>query len=1029
MRAIFQVAVRGDAREESYYSDLKTLLVSVAQSLSRSKIHVTVLPKKTEAGNPDFRVWDGKKHIVGYIEAKPPGTNLDRVEDSEQLSRYLGTFPNVILTDFFEFRLYRNGAPVESVQIGRPFVATTLKKVPPVEKKEDFLELIKKFFSFSLPRVLTAKTLAVELARRTRFLRDEVVAEEIREEVEKGEGHLLGFYEAFHEHLIADLSHEQFADLYSQTITYGLFAARTRSDGDFSRKTAFDGIPHTIGILRDIFRYVSLEDLPDQMEWIVDDISEVLAVADINKILRRYFQKHKGSDPIIHFYETFLAEYDPKERELRGVYYTPEPVVSYICRSVHKVLKDVFGLADGLADTSVRLLDPAAGTLTFPAEAAKIAVEEAVGKYGEGVRAEIICEHIMRNFYAFELMMAPYAVGHLKIGFLLEELGHKLAADEQFQLYLTNTLDMRELAESKLPGMSSLARESHLALEVKRTTPILVIIGNPPYSGHSSNKGPWISQEIRAYYQVDGAPLGERNPKWLQDDYVKFIRFAQWKIDQAGEGVLAFITNHGYLENPTFRGMRQSLMQTFDQIHLLDLHGNSLKKEVCPDGSKDENVFDIRQGVAIAIFIKKKDIKKKTVHADLWGLRRRKNDWLIEHDIGNTGWQTIKPKSGGYLYVPRDEALLDRYESWPSLPDIFPTHSVGVVTARDHFVIDFDRDALERRIAMFRDENIPDDLIRQTFGLKDNRDWKMKTKRLAIIEDSGWKEKIIPILYRPFDTRWIFYHSDAIDFGRENVMKHLSLDNIAISTTRSIEIGRGFEHVLATTKIISHHTISMKEVNYLFPLYVYSIPGKEDFNFHHEEIEQKPNIRTFITNALTEALEAPLIPEELFRYLYAILYAPAYRTRYKDFLKSDFPRVPFTADVDLLLKIAELGGELCDLHLMRSPALDNPIARFEGEGNNKVDKQRYDEKTRRVYINKTQCFEGVPPEVWSYQIGGYQVMMKWLKDRKGRTLSFEDIRHYCRVATALARTIDLQAEIDELYQEVEKHTIEGLTGK
>ncbi len=421
---------------------------------------------------------------------------------------------------------------------------------------------MEQFFAFSLPKSYSAKTLAIELAKRTRFLKDQVIAEELKEEAEKGSGHILGFYEGFQKHLISGLTKKDFADLYAQTIAYGLFAARTRSENGFNRKLAFDYIPPTIGILRDVFRFISMGDLPQRMEWIVDDISQVLAVADVKQILHKYFHEGKGKDPIIHFYETFLAEYDPAERERRGVYYTPEPVVSYIARSLHIILKDYFSRVDGFATKSVTVLDPAAGTLTFLAEASKLAVEEFDKKYGSGGKKTFIKDHILQSFYAFELMMAPYAVGHLKMSFLLEELGYRLKKEDRFKLYLTNTLEMGELAQSKLPGMSSLAEESRLAGKVKKETPILVILGNPPYSGHSSNIGDWISREIKAYYEVDGKPLGEKNPKWLQNDYVKFIRFAQWKIDQAGDGVLGFITDNSYLDSPTFRGMRQSLMSS-----------------------------------------------------------------------------------------------------------------------------------------------------------------------------------------------------------------------------------------------------------------------------------------------------------------------------------------------------------------------------------------------------------------------------------------------------------------------------------
>jgi len=487
---------------------------------------------------------------------------------------------------------------------------------------------LEKFFDFSLPRKFTAETLARELAVRTRFLRDQVIKEELREETPDEPKKIIGFYEAFKKHLISHLTPDDFADLYAQTITYGLFAARTRAERAFDRRLAYDLIPKALGLLRDIFYYISFDPSP-QLGAIVDDIAEVLSVADVRGILKDYFERGKGSDPIFHFYETFLAAYNPEEREQRGVYYTPHPVVSYITRSLHGLLKKEFGRQDGFAAPSVTVLDPAAGTLTFIAEAARLAVEEYIEKFGKGSADRFIKDHILEHFFAFELMMAPYAAGHLKIGFLLEELGHPLKDDERLPFYLTNTLEMEELAQSSLPGTRSLSEESHHAAQIKKKKPILVILGNPPYSGISANaseqlievkKGEryikdyqigvrddhgrrryglipqetearqaknvkvktWIGEQIEHYKIVDGRWFGEKK-HWLQDDYVKFIRFAQWKIDQIGEGAIGLITNHSYLDNPTFRGMRQSLMGSFDRIDILDLHGNSLKKEKAPE--------------------------------------------------------------------------------------------------------------------------------------------------------------------------------------------------------------------------------------------------------------------------------------------------------------------------------------------------------------------------------------------------------------------------------------------------------------
>jgi len=1019
---IFKVAQRGDAREESYYKTLASLMNSFAQSINRAKTEITILPKKTEAGNPDFRVWDGKQHVIGYIEAKPPTEeNLDKIEESEQLKRYFSAFANVILTNFFEFRLYRNGKLIDKVRIGRPFIAKQLKLVPPVENKDKFFGLLNKYFTFSLPRTYTPKTLAEALACRTHYLREQVLLE-----LGRDNSKLTGFYEAFQQHLIAGLTKEDFSDTYAQTITYGLFAASTRCKENFNRRLAFDNIPRTIGILRDVFRFASLEEQGEELSWVIDDIANVLAVADVKQILHRYFVEGKGKDPIVHFYETFLTEYDPKEREQRGVYYTPEEVVSYIVRSLNIILKEYFNKSDGFATDSVTVLDPGAGTLTFLAEAAKVAVGEFVDKYGTGGKSELIKKHVLRNYYAFELMMAPYAIGHLKMGFLLEELGYKLAEDDRFKLYLTNTLDMKELAESNLPGMSSLSEESHAAGTVKKESPILVILGNPPYSGHSANKGPWISKQIREYYKVDGKDLGEKNPKWLQDDYVKFIRFAQWKIDQAGKGVLGFISNHSYLDNPTFRGMRQSLMKSFQHIYVLDLHGNYKKKEKCPDGSKDENVFDIQQGVAIILAIKKNGLKRKISHRDLWGLRQFKYNWLKNNDIKSTKWSKLTPKSEFYFFVPRKEKLLARYQKYTKVTDIFPTNSVGIATARDKLTIRWQKSEVWNTILQF--SKMDSKLARQAYNLgKDVRDWKVKFAQKDLIDSGLDKKRIVPILYRPFDTRFTYYTGKSRGFHcrpRPEVMRHMIQENLALCVGRAGQVV-GLEkpwNIVFCADCITDLNLFYRGGNVTFPLYLH--PDEDLYNNSNTKTyKREVNIEQRLSEALKKAYRRKLKPEVIFYYIYAILYSNVYRQRYAEFLKSDFPRLPFCRDYDLFRAMARLGKNLVELHLMKSNRLNKPIAKFEGKGDNLIEKITYDEKKSLVYINPGRCFGPVSKDIWEYQIGGYQIMAKWLKDRKGRRLSLENIKHYCRIATAIRETNNVQKRLDEVYTDIEKECV------
>ena len=1037
-----------DAREESYYVHLEGLIRDFAEANQIKNIDITILPKKTEAGNPDFRIWDGKFHITGYIEAKDPSvSNLDKIEETEQLKRYRATFPNIILTNFYEFRLYRNGDLIKSVSIGRPFVATKLKTPPPVENEAEFYDLLNAFFSFSLPQVRSAKSLATELAKRTRFLRDEVISIELAEEEKQGRKAILGFYEAFKKYLIGTLTKETFADLYSQTITYGLFAARTRSNDSFNRELAFKYIPNTIGILKDVFHFISLGKPPKSLEMIVDDIAEVLSVTDVNKILHEYYQEGKGLDPIIHFYETFLSEYDPSIREKRGVYYTPEPVVSYIVRSVHQILKTHFEIPDGLASENVTLLDPAGGTLTFPAEAVKVAVEEYVGKYGQGGKQKFIKNHILQNFYAFELMMAPYAIGHIKMSFLLEELGYRLSNEERFKLYLTNALEMEELEQIEVPGLSSLSEESHLANKIKKEQPILVIIGNPPYSGHSANQNGWTEKLLKenldglqSYYVVDNEPLGEKNPKWLQDDYVKFLRFAQWKINKAGAGIVGMITNHSYLDNPTFRGMRQSLMKTFNEIYILDLHGNSLKKETCPDGSKDENVFDIRQGTAIAIFIKLKEKEDcKVYHNDLYGLREAKYNWLKSNRAIPNNYKLIKPEAPFYFFTQRRTESIKGYLKWKSVTEIFPVYSVGIVTARDNLTIHWSENDVWNTVLRF--SKMKPELARKAFKLgPDARDWKVRLAQEDLLKSGPDKQNIKPILYRPFDIRFTYYTGKSRGFHcrpRPEVMQHMLMgNNLGLITIRRSRSPEQWNYAFITNKIIAGATaISSLDINYLFPLYTYiktEKPKKKTVKLSSWIIfepkvdyiaTRNPNISKEIWDKLNQIYGYLVAPEDILYYIYAILYSNSYRSKYTEFLKIDFPRIPFTSDYNVFTSLSSLGSQLVELHLLESRMLEYPVSKFQGESqNDKIEKVEYNQKEKRIYINNDKYFDNVTSELWNYHIGGYQVLHKYLKERKERTI--DDPRHLCRVVTALSKTIEIQKQIDEIYPKVENELIE-----
>ncbi|MBA7676105.1 hypothetical protein ES703_84346 [subsurface metagenome] len=623
-------------------------------------------------------------------------------------------------------------------------------------------------------------------------------------------------------------------------------------------------------------------------------------------------------------------------------------------------------------------------------------------------------------------MMAPYAVGHLKMSFLLEELGYKLKEDDRFKLYLTNTLEMEELAESQLPGMASLSEESHLAGKVKQKQPILVILGNPPYSVSSANKSDFIEKEMDLYKED---VRSERNIQPLSDDYIKFIRFAHWKIEQAGSGIIGMITNNSYLSGLIHRGMRNKLLESFDKIYILNLHGNSRIGEKCPDGSKDENVFDIMQGVTIALFIKesKKYKPTKVFYQDIWGLREKKYKYLKESYVKTIDWKELKPEEPYCFFVEKHFEGKDEFEKFIHVTKIFANYGSGVKTNRDHFLTDLKRSTLERRIQNMIGISMDDDLLKKAYNLKDSPYWNTKREREKVRSNKNWINQFFKYAYRPFDTRWIYYQPNLIEIGRggasKDVMCHFFRNNLGLALMRKPIPGK-LTQVLVSENILDVNFYAYQ--TYLFPLYCYPVTDKKDLFSHMKELgEKESNINPDLFNVISEIYKKEPTSEEIFYYIYGVLYSNIYREKYAEFLKIDFPRVPFTKDNKLFSKMGEYGKRLVDLHLLKSKELDQPIAKFQGEGDARVEKYEYDKKEKRVYINKTQYFEVVPEEVWKYQIGGYQVCRKWLRDRKSadRTLSLEDIKHYCKIVTALQKTIQIQKEIDKIYPKVEKDVI------
>jgi predicted helicase len=819
---------KGNATEPTHYPALKQLIEALGQEIT-----ATVNPQQIACGAPDLVV-SQKSIPIGHIEAKDVGKSLDQAEKTEQIERYLEGLPNLILTNYQDFRWYQDGE----------FRLSASLDLRSGEGAKEIRNLLTEFLKSRIKTLRSPQDLAKRMAGMARLMR-QAIAGAFKAEDRGGELHnqLKGFRQV----LIQDLSEEQFADMYAQTICYGLFAARCNHTGKepFNRVKAAHELPKTNPFLREIFGHIAGPDLDERVTWIVDDLAELLDRASIADILRDFGKRTRQEDPVVHFYETFLAEYDPDLREMRGVYYTPEPIVRYIVKSVDVILKRYFKIEDGLADASkakvsktlaggrtdahrVTILDPAAGTGTFPREVISRIRDHIVQSGQKGAWNSYVSQHLLPRLFGFELMMAPYAVCHMKLGLQLAETGYDFRVNERLRVYLTNSLEEAH----KLSGLplfaEQLAREAAEAGEAKQDYPVMVVLGNPPYSGHSANKGEWMNNLLRGYdtiakqttanyFECDGKSLGERNPKWLNDDYVKFIRFAQWRIEHTGYGVLAFITNHGYLDNPTFRGMRQALMETFDDIYILDLHGNSKKKEKAPDGGKDENVFDIQQGVAIGIFVKRKNGKKtvpaRVYHADLWGTRETwggpkddqqlmsgKYHWLSAHDVTTTKWEKLNPETPNYLFIPQNTKLLKEYQAGWKVTDIMPINVLGFQSHRDQFAIAFSRELLKKRLEDMADSKISDQEFANIYDVKDNRDWNLTAARrkASSLKDPG--DVIIKCNYRPFDTRYCIFSDIAMDYPRTELVNHVAgKSNICINLVRQTKMD-AWSHALVSNR-------------------------------------------------------------------------------------------------------------------------------------------------------------------------------------------------------------------------------------
>ena len=1052
--------------ERSHYPSLKRLIEGLMIG-----INARIEEKGNQAGIPDLTIRKNDR-ILGYIEAKDIHIDLGKIQKTAQIKRYLESNIgyNLILTNYLEFWWYVDGecektAKLADLEEGKIILINNLQPIR---------ELLQLFLNQTAKDINNYYDLAKEMAAYTKTIRNAIQSSL---EIETTTEELNQLKSTFKKLLLLDIDNDKFADMYAQTIAYGLFTAKighAQNPGQFAfnRTTASIYITDRIPFLKGLFDLVLGTDSVSKIHKSIENLIDLFNTIDMTNILENFGQETRTEDPVIHFYETFLAAYESSLRKSRGVYYTPEPVVNFIVRSVDNILDQVFDLEYGLGNRKVTILDPATGTGTFLYAVIKQIRDNVanfdIRQWNNFLRGA----RLLNRLFGFELLMTPYTIAHLKLGLLLGDLGYKFVPEERLKVYLTNALEAGIKEGDLIPGITQIiAEESSQAGKVKTEIPVMVVLGNPPYSVSSQNAskrkrvlnqderyladveytgsawnriyktgkaGKTITElthigELLELYKGRVRLEKEKNIQPLDDDYIKFIRFAQYQIQKTpkGYGIIGFITNHSYLNGLIHRGMREELLKYFDTLYIMDLHGNSLLKETTPEGNVDQNVFDIQQGVAILIAVREKskpdygstayksrdNVKEmaKVLYYDVWGRREDKYKFLESASLDNINWIEVKPTEPNYFFAPKNLDYEDEYNKELSINDIFPVYAAGVKIRRDNVCVDYDRETLLNR---FCDISINTNLeeLKEKYNIKDTEYWNLEKAKLDIKQDEI-ESKLLLYAYRPFDNRWVYYNHKIIERGdsRKELMGHLLKgNNIALLSCRQ-QVEPGFYHIFCSEILTEHCTVSLKsrEATYVFPLYTYPNTENDQTNLF---IERTPNLSPTFLKTIKEKLGKIPTPEKIFYYAYAIFHSPTYRTRYAEFLKIDFPRLPLTSNQKLFYELAIKGEELVNLHLMKSDKLNNLITTYQTIGDNQVTEVTYNSELQRVYINKQSYFTDIPPHIWEFKIGGYQVLDKWLKDRKNanRKLSVEEINHYQKIVIALTDTLRLMQEIDKI---------------
>lgn len=1030
LKKVISVYGTGAATEHSYRSAIELLFNDISAS-----IRALNEPKRVACGAPDFIIQRGVL-AIGHVEAKDIGVGLRGMNDANknQQDRYRKALPNLIYTNCLDWDFYRNGDLIGSITI-----ADFLLGIQPHPERYENLEILLRDFIEQRPQKITSpQILAKMMAGKSNLIKD-VLYKALKAD-ENLESEISNQYEAFKQNLIHDITPEDFADIYAETIAYGMFAARMhdKTPETFSRQEALTLLPKSNPFLRNLFTYLAGYDLDDRIAWIIDDLAEIFRAVDIAKIMSGFGKSTGQNDPFLHFYETFLAAYNPTKRRARGVWYTPQPVVNFIVRAVDDVLQNTFGLTEGLADTTkvridwdtgqidkkgnrivvkkdvhrVQILDPATGTGTFLSEVIK-KIAPKISAVAPSMWSTYIEQDLVPRLHGFELLMASYAMCHMKLDMMLTELGYKPSVTPpRLSVYLTNSLEVGEPANQTLPFAQWLSNEVKQANTIKHDMPIMCILGNPPYSASSSNKGGWINTLISPYKDN----LGETSINALSDDYVKFIRLAESYIEKnKSGGVVAMITNNSFVDGVVHRQMRHHLRKTFHLIYIINLHGDANKKESAPDGTTDKNVFDIKQGVSIIVAVKNSGANENLAEVyvkDIWGTREQKYNWLTENTLETSAF--LKANFQGDYHFFTNKPFGDKvlYDSGFKINEFFLRGLSGIKFRKDKLLLTKNFTAADAAQMVDDVATLDTQSLLAKYDFSETSDWVVSEQRKNFQQPK--ENEIVKVAYRPFDFRYTYYPPDRIgkiiprgDSRSGLMMQMIARENIALICGRQNKSG-SVDHFFVSECPSEMKTGERTVQSYHFPLYWY--PHESDLdqvratNFDAKQYSSLQGLGTHSVRG---------VPDELavFDYIYGTLYCPIYRKVNAEFLKIDFPRIPWPETSDIFWSVSDKGKTLRKLHIMVPSAVGLTPFPLLGDGKNVIVNPRFE--NGKIMINDVQYFDGVLESTWTSCIGGYQPALKWLNDRRGRTLTFDETKYYQKILKILSETVRITEEVTE----------------